>query len=179
MTAPANHHELRAHGGLGGVLTAAALLTMACAAAFCAYWPFGLPPAQPIPFSHRVHAGIKQIGCFFCHEGARTGARAGVPPVSRCMLCHERVAVTHPQIRRVRQHYFQNQPIDWVKVTVLPEFVYFDHQMHVQYGLDCGWCHGDVKSMDRIELKYELLMGFCVDCHRRSGATHDCLACHR
>lgn len=164
---------------LGAWLAAAAVLLAAATALYALWHPVDVPPAQPIAFSHRVHAGDKRIGCFYCHEGARDTARAGVPAVQRCMQCHQQIIVTHPEVQIVRRHYFDNQPIEWNRVNRLPEFVHFTHQMHVQYGFDCSWCHGNVKAMDRVRLENNFLMGFCLDCHRRNGATHDCFACHR
>ncbi|MDA8165257.1 MAG: cytochrome c3 family protein [Desulfobacteraceae bacterium] len=136
-------------------------------------------PAQPIPFSHRIHAGVKSISCLFCHNQAAESARAGIPPVETCMLCHSRIIVTYPPIERVRRHYAERAPIIWKKVTKLPEYVYFNHSVHLHRGIDCGKCHGDVAAMDRIEQVQDLVMGFCITCHRETGATHDCFTCHR
>jgi hypothetical protein len=142
------------------------------------YYPGDIGAKQPIPFSHRVHAGDKQIGCLMCHPGAFTRAVAGLPPVETCMLCHSRIIVHYPQIEQVRRHYEQGQPIWWVRVSYIPDFVHFDHSMHLVSGVDCGACHGDVKAMDRLVLPQEFRMGFCIECHRKNDATHDCFTCH-
>jgi predicted CXXCH cytochrome family protein len=143
------------------------------------YWRSGIGQVQPIPFSHRFHAGEKRISCLMCHADVTDTRRAGVPPLQTCMLCHERIAVTYPAIEDLRSHYFNNDPVTWEKVTILPDFVYYDHDAHIQKGFDCSKCHGDVKSMDRIVLVEDIRMGFCVQCHRDNNASHDCFTCHR
>jgi predicted CXXCH cytochrome family protein len=142
------------------------------------YYPGDIGAKQPIPFSHRVHAGDKQIGCLMCHPGVFTTAVAGLPPVETCMLCHSRIIVHYPEIERVRRHYEQGEPIWWVRVSDLPDFSHFDHSMHLVSGVDCGTCHGDVKAMDRLVLPQKFTMGLCIQCHRENNATHDCFTCH-
>jgi hypothetical protein len=136
-------------------------------------------PAQPIPFSHRVHAHDKQISCYMCHEQARFAANAGVPPVQTCLLCHSHIIVTYPPIEQLRCYFDANKPVEWTRVTRLPDFVYFTHAVHLQRGVDCGRCHGNVLQMDRIQLAHNLNMGFCMRCHRENRATVDCFTCHR
>lgn len=136
-------------------------------------------PGQPIPFSHRVHVHIKRISCFICHPGAMDSERAGVPPLETCMLCHSRVIVTYPYIRKLREHFFSGKPVMWRRVYSVPDFVYFDHSVHIHRGIDCGECHGNVPAMDRIVLYTKIKMGFCVNCHKKKGATRDCFTCHR
>ena len=141
-------------------------------------YPSNLGAKQPISFSHRVHAGTKEIGCLMCHPGALKTPVAGIPPVETCMLCHSRIIIHYPEIEKVRQHYEQRRPILWVRVNNLPDLAHFDHSMHLASGVDCGKCHGDVKGMDRIVLAPKFTMGFCIDCHRENNATRDCFACH-
>jgi hypothetical protein len=136
-------------------------------------------PEQPIPFSHRLHTNVKGISCFVCHGGATQGARAGVPPLQTCMLCHKRVIVTHPEIRKLRALYDAGTPVEWNKVYDVAEYVYFNHEMHIRRQVDCGTCHGNVKEMDRLHEAHELNMGFCVQCHRDNNISHDCFVCHR
>jgi len=143
------------------------------------FYPSHIGPEQPIPFSHRVHNHVKKISCLVCHDQAMRSAVAGIPPVETCMLCHSRVIVTHPQIRKVRQHYFDKVPIPWERVYRLPDFVYFNHSVHLMRSIDCSRCHGDVSQMDRIEIAQPITMGFCISCHRENKATHDCFTCHR
>lgn len=142
-------------------------------------YPVGLGPRQPIPFSHRVHAGVKTISCFMCHSEAPRSSRAGIPPLQTCLLCHSRIIRTYPYIARLRGDAALNRPVIWERVNWLPEFVYFDHSMHIQRGIDCGHCHGDVSRMDRVMKARKFQMGFCIQCHRYNRATHDCYTCHR
>lgn len=134
---------------------------------------------QPVPFSHRVHVNDKKISCFFCHPEAMQTARAGIPPLETCMLCHARIAVTYPPIAKLREQYFGNKPVFWNRIHVLPEFVYFDHSMHIHRQVDCSYCHGNVPQMDRIVLQQKLEMGFCIGCHKKTKTSHDCFLCHR
>lgn len=163
--------------GLGLFLAAAGLLAF-IVLYYVYYYPMILPSEQPIPFSHRVHAGHKTIGCLMCHDGVADSRSAGIPPVQRCMLCHEKIIIEHPKIKELREHYFTGQPILWTRVGNLPDYVRFDHQVHIRRGFDCSACHGDVKAMDRVALAHDFRMGFCLGCHRAKGATHDCMTCH-
>jgi hypothetical protein len=142
-------------------------------------YPSGLGPRQPIPFSHRVHVYTKHLSCLMCHTGATRSSRAGIPPLETCMLCHSRLIRTHPYIQKLREHYAQNKPVIWERVNWLPEFVYFNHSMHIQRGFDCSRCHGNVDLMDRVVKARKFEMGFCIQCHRDNKATHDCFTCHR
>ncbi len=137
-------------------------------------------PVQPIPFSHRVHAGVKAINCRFCHPYVERSQNAGLPAVEKCFFCHNYVIPDHPEIQKEKAYYDSGKPVPWRRVFWVPEFVYFRHQPHVLWsGLDCSNCHGDVRSMDRLP-KVNFQMGFCVTCHKKMGAQTDCwLACHR
>jgi hypothetical protein len=156
------------------------LLSGMAAGGYYFYFSSGLGPAQPIPFSHRFHVTEKKLSCFFCHDGAMRGERAGVPPLETCMLCHSKIIIHYPQIERLRRYYDQRQPVAWARVTtIVPEFVYFNHEVHVRAGFDCSQCHGDVAAMDRLSPLQTINMGFCVQCHRDNDFSHDCLRCHR
>ena len=156
-----------------------ALLAGATILAYYLYYPSRIGPRQPISFSHRFHVSEKGLSCLFCHGGAASTGHAGMPPLETCMLCHSRIIINHPEIRKLREHYESRRPVEWVQVNDVPEFVYFSHDAHVRRGFDCGRCHGDVAHMDRIEKAPELLMGFCVQCHKDNGGSQDCLTCHR
>ena len=164
----------------GLALFVSAMLLLGTAAAYYAFfYPARLGPEQPIPFSHRVHAGVKEIGCVMCHDGVFDADKAGMPPLERCMLCHEHIIIAYPKVRELREHYFSGTPVAWKKVTALHEYAFFSHRMHLRAGIDCGHCHGDVRAMDRVELVHDMKMGYCIQCHRDYGATHDCWSCHR
>lgn len=159
------------------VLTAILLLCMVLMYAYL--FRSGIGPKQPIPFSHRIHATEKGISCVFCHSEAIDTDVAGVPPVETCMLCHSKIIIHYPQIAELRNHYYGRVPVEWVRVNVLQEFVFFSHQAHIQSGVDCGKCHGNVAQMDRVIRKTPFTMGFCVQCHRDTEVSHDCWMCHR
>ena len=133
---------------------------------------------QPIPFSHRVHAGDHQIPCQYCHEYARRSQTAGVPPVARCVGCHKQQtsleAVTQPWTDS-RQPPLQ---IVWNRVYTLPDFVRFAHRPHILAGVACQHCHGPVETMDRVVPTYDINMGFCISCHTERGVGKDCVLCH-
>jgi hypothetical protein len=153
----------------------------------------GYAPAQPIQYSHAVHAGAMQIPCQYCHTGAERGRFAGIPPASVCLNCHKQVLPDHPEIRKVRAAVDEGQPIAWVRVHNLPDFAYFNHSAHVRAEIACQTCHGPVESMGRVTQFSPLTMGFCLDCHRKGTASFgrgspvraaqanrltDCAVCH-
>jgi hypothetical protein len=138
-----------------------------------------LGPEQPILFSHRLHAGVKEINCRFCHPFAERSRNPGIPELQKCFFCHEHIITKHPQILKERQHYDTKTPVPWVKIFYVPDHVKFNHKPHIQYAkLDCTDCHGDVKTMDRLQ-KLDFQMQFCITCHQERKAQLDCwLACH-
>jgi predicted CXXCH cytochrome family protein len=137
-------------------------------------------PRQPVSFSHRVHAGVKQINCRFCHSNVERSANAGLPAVETCFFCHTYIIPGHPEILKEKQYHDAGTPVPWVRIFWVPDFVFFNHVPHVRWAkFDCTQCHGDVKSMDRLQKK-KFKMNFCINCHREKRAQLDCwLACHR
>jgi len=129
----------------------------------------GYAPAQPIAFSHRLHAGDSQIPCLYCHFGARTSRHAGIPPLNVCMNCHSILAAQTVEIERLKEAVQQGRAIAWTKVHNLPDFVYFNHSQHVGGGVACAACHGPVETMVRIRQDAPLTMGWCLDCHKTRG----------
>ena len=135
-------------------------------------------PQQPIYFSHRVHAGVKEIHCRFCHPYVDRSHHAGLPDVAKCFFCHNYVIPEHPQIVKERWHYETKTPVPWVRIYYVPDHVKFNHEPHILRGIDCAVCHGDVKRLDRL-IPVDFKMGLCIGCHRHVGAEVDCwLACH-
>ena len=133
---------------------------------------------QPIYFSHRVHAGVKEISCRFCHPFVDRSQNAGIPPVEQCFFCHRYIITQHPQIVQEKWHLDTKTPVPWVRVFYVPDHVKFNHQLHIRSQVDCVECHGDVKKFDRL-VPVDFKMGFCVNCHRQRKAQLDCwLACH-
>jgi hypothetical protein len=121
---------------------------------------------QPVPFYHAHHVGSMGIDCRYCHTAADKSAVAGVPPTKTCMNCHSQIWNQAPTLEPVRQSWRTGQPIDWVKVHDLPDFVYFNHSAHVNKGVGCSTCHGRVDQMPFVWQEQSLLMEWCLDCHR-------------
>lgn len=132
--------------------------------------PFGtgqfLPVEQPIQFDHRHHVGDVGIDCRYCHNTVETSPYAGVPSTSTCMNCHSQVWNKSPLLSYVREQYFTDRPIAWNRVHNLPDFVYFNHAIHVSKGVGCATCHGRVDLMPAVQQAESLTMAWCLDCHR-------------
>jgi hypothetical protein len=153
----------------------------------------GYEPAQPIAFSHKLHAGEMKISCAYCHTGAETSRYAGVPALNICMNCHKSVTASaaaqkqtpSPESRELRKLYDTlalnaklepiagrtPTPLAWQRVHSLPDFVYFDHRAHITAAVPCQHCHGPVETMDRVRQFETLSMGWCVNCHRDVNRT--------
>ncbi|MCY4662112.1 MAG: cytochrome c3 family protein [Acidobacteria bacterium] len=136
------------------------------------------PDAQPIDFSHTRHVVRAGIECQFCHAYARRGPVAGIPPVERCAGCHRSILSERPEIERVLGYWEREEPIPWIRVHDLPDYVRFSHKAHIRAGVDCATCHGDVASMAIARQVESLSMGWCVDCHAEQEASRDCVICH-
>lgn len=136
----------------------------------------GYAPEQPIPFSHKLHAGDNKIPCMYCHVGVEKSRHATIPAMNVCMNCHRVVKTDSPLIQKLTKAYNSNTPIEWVRVHELPDYVYFPHKRHVAMGLACETCHGDVKKMARIEQFAPLTMGWCMECHRGQTTPRQVLA---
>lgn len=126
----------------------------------------GYSPAQPIAFPHNIHAGDNKIPCLYCHYAARTSRHAGIPPASVCMNCHTVLEKQTVEIEKLKEAVQRQEPVKWVKVHNLPDFVYFNHSQHVLSGVACQKCHGPVEAMDRVTQYSPLTMGWCLQCHR-------------
>jgi hypothetical protein len=126
----------------------------------------GYSPQQPVPFSHELHAGRLGMDCRYCHTTVDRAAMAALPSTEICMNCHSAIAPTSPLLEPVIQSYATGEPIRWVRVHDLPDFVYFDHSAHVTRGVGCVECHGRVDKMAQVYQAEPLRMGWCLDCHR-------------
>jgi len=129
-----------------------------------------LAPGQPVPFSHRHHAGQLGIDCRYCHDSVETAASAGFPPTHTCMTCHSQLWTNAEALAPVRASLATGTPLRWQRVHDLPDYVYFNHSIHVQRGVACETCHGPVTDMVRIYQAAPLQMGWCLDCHRHPAA---------
>jgi hypothetical protein len=121
---------------------------------------------QPIPFSHQHHVGGLGLDCRYCHSGVETSPVAGLPPTHTCMTCHSQLYTQTAMLAPVRESLAKDTPIHWNKVNRLPDYVYFDHSIHIAKGVACANCHGDVSSMPLLRQAAPLTMGWCLDCHR-------------
>lgn len=150
----------------------------------------GFAPAQPIPFSHAVHAGTLAMDCRYCHTGVERSRHAGIPPLETCMNCHRVTKTDSPHIREIARRYEAGEPMPWMRVHALPDHAFFDHRPHVAAGVACETCHGPVQRMAVMRQHMELKMGACLACHRNPSAAlpagspvargpEHCNACHR
>lgn len=140
----------------------------------------GYQPDQPIPFSHKQHAGDLQIDCKYCHTGVEVSRHASVPPLNVCMNCHITVKADSPHIQALAEAYNSGKSIAWNKVNLLPDHVRFNHAPHIKAGKDCTTCHGQVQEMEKVKQVESFSMGFCVNCHRQpeNNAPTNCSTCH-
>jgi len=140
----------------------------------------GYAPKQPIPFSHKIHAGQLEIDCQYCHTGVRKSKNANIPSANICMNCHKYVKTESSEIKKIHEAIGYNKetgeysgetkPIEWIRIHNLPDLAYFNHSQHVQVaGLDCQECHGKIKDMDVVYQYAPLTMGWCVNCHRETN----------
>ena len=167
----------------------------------------GHQPEQPVSFSHRLHAGVLNIDCQYCHTAADKGRHASVPNLETCWNCHQTVVGQTTQAKEriavLTDKYIKQEGVAWVRVHNNPDFVYFNHQTHVRIakhidadgnvvdGIDCAFCHGDMTQNGVAKQQEQLTMGFCINCHREQNERHvkqnlparapvnSCDACHR
>lgn len=126
----------------------------------------GIVRAQPVPFSHEQHVSGLGIDCRYCHGTVETAAYAGMPTTKICMNCHEQIWVGSETLAPVRESYKTGKPLEWSRVHRLSDFVYFNHSVHVNKGVACQSCHGNVNQMPLMWQHGSLLMEWCLDCHR-------------
>ncbi len=123
-------------------------------------------PAQPVPFSHRHHVGGLGLDCRYCHASVEVSADAGFPPTHTCMTCHSQLYTDAAMLAPVRDSLANDKPLHWARVAKLPDYVYFDHSIHIAKGVGCSTCHGQVQRMPLTYTANALTMGFCIACHR-------------
>jgi hypothetical protein len=124
------------------------------------------PAVQPVPFSHKHHNGELGIDCRYCHTSVASGPRAGLPPTHTCMTCHSQIWTGAPMLAPVRESLARNASLNWRRVALLPDYVFFRHDIHISKGVGCAECHGRVDTMALTERAKPLTMEFCLDCHR-------------
>lgn len=129
-------------------------------------WRVGYSPRQPVPFSHKLHAGDLGMDCRYCHTTVEKAAFAAIPPAATCMNCHKQIAPESPKLLPVRETYAAGASLAWIRVHDLPDFVYFNHSAHVTRGVSCVSCHGRVDQMEQVYQAKPLSMQWCLECHR-------------
>ena len=131
------------------------------------YTRVGYAPLQPVPFSHKLHAGQLGLDCRYCHSNVDKSAHSNVPTAQTCMHCHNQIKPTSPLLAPVRESYETGKPVPWVWIHQTPDFAYFNHAAHVNRGVSCVECHGKVNEMDTVTHTQPLSMAFCIECHRK------------
>lgn len=133
------------------------------------YTDVGYQPVQPVPYSHKLHAGDLGLDCRYCHTTVERSAVASLPPTQTCMNCHKTILPESDKLAPVRASWESGEPIKWVRVHNLPDFAYFDHSVHIRAGVGCVSCHGNVAQMEVVRQVKPLSMSWCLDCHRDPG----------
>lgn len=126
----------------------------------------GYAPVQPVPYSHKLHAGDLGIDCRYCHVNVERSPVATVPPSQVCMNCHTIIKNKSEKLAPVRDSFASGMPVPWVRIHKIPDFAYFDHSRHVNRNVGCVSCHGRIDQMERVRQEQPLSMSWCLDCHR-------------
>ena len=152
--------------------------------ALAALFVFALPvaaataPVQPIPFSHKAHAGDLKLPCKMCHANPDPGEAMKIAAPSTCMQCHSAIKTDSPAIQKLAEFAKAGRNVPWVRVYQIPSYVSFSHRAHLQAGNACVDCHGQVAARDRLSRETDISMGGCMNCHRLKKASIDCTFCH-
>ena len=133
----------------------------------------GRSPEQPIAFPHPVHVNTLKLNCVYCHFAAFKSPDPGMPAVGTCVGCHQLVAVDRPEVKKIAQFAAKKAPIPWVRVHKVPEYVHFPHMRHVNAGVTCQSCHGQVNNMPQVFQYASLNMGWCISCHVKGYSPAD------
>ncbi len=130
------------------------------------YTRVGYQPKQPVAFSHAIHADQLGMDCRYCHNGVEKSWYSNIPSAGTCMNCHNQVLKDDPKLALVRESAATGKAIPWVQIHKTPDYVYFNHSVHVNRGVSCVKCHGEINKMDEVRHAKPLSMGFCLECHR-------------
>jgi hypothetical protein len=149
-------------------------------------WLTQQSPRQPIQFNHSLHLGFG-VQCLYCHPGAWKGRSAGLPTETKCWGCHQQIPIKNSDQQKLADAVYKDQPIQWIPVFILPDYVYYNHRPHIAFGLNCETCHGELSRMTVAQPRKNLNMGWCLHCHRTMAAGDaalltrltDCGTCHR
>jgi len=168
------------------VISVGIFLVLVLSAGTYGVWLTQQPPEQPIQFNHSLHLEFG-VQCLYCHPGAWKGYSAGLPTDTKCWGCHQQIPIKNADQQKLKDAILRDEPIRWVPVFILPDFVYFNHRPHIAAGLNCETCHGELSRMTVAEPRKNLNMGWCLHCHRTRAADDevlltrltDCATCHR
>ena len=130
------------------------------------YTDVGYKPVQPVKYSHKLHADDLGVDCRYCHNFVEVSPNANIPPTQTCMNCHTIIKPESENLLVVRESWMTNKPIEWVRIHELPDYAYFDHSIHLNAGVGCFSCHGNVAKMEEVKQTQPLSMSWCLDCHR-------------
>lgn len=130
------------------------------------YTRVGYEPKQPVAYNHYLHAEQLGLDCRYCHSYVDESGHANVPDAGTCMNCHSQVKKDSPLLQPIRNSYATGEPVEWVRIHKVPDYVYFNHAVHVNRGVSCVECHGKVNEMETVYQAEPFSMAFCLDCHR-------------
>jgi hypothetical protein len=134
------------------------------------YTRVGYAPTQPVPYDHSLHVGQLGMDCRYCHTFVDQSGHANVPDAGTCMNCHNAIKADSPLLAPIRESFASGKPVNWVRIHQTPDYVYFNHSVHVNRGISCVDCHGQINEMVTVEHAKPLSMSFCLDCHRTPEA---------
>ena len=155
---------------LGGLILGAATVGAVWYYFSPKYTDVGYQPLQPVAFSHAIHVNQVGVDCRYCHNGVEKSWYSNIPTASTCMNCHSQILPTDQRLALVRDSYATGKPIPWVQIHRMPDYVYFNHSVHVNRGVSCVECHGQINQMDEVGQAKPLNMTYCLECHRDPAA---------
>jgi Cytochrome c7 and related cytochrome c len=147
--------------GVAGVLVVAAITYYITPK----YWRVGYQPTQPVPFSHEIHVTQVGMDCRYCHSHVEVSGHSNLPSTQTCMNCHQQIKAASPLIAPIKESWETGKPIQWVKIHASPDYAYFNHASHVNRGVSCASCHGDVSEMEVVWHHEPQSMAWCLECH--------------
>lgn len=130
------------------------------------YTDVGYRPVQPVPFSHKLHNDDLGIDCRYCHNMVEVSPHANVPATQTCMNCHKLIKPDSEKLAKIRESWETQTPMQWIRIHELPDYVYFDHSVHLRAGVGCAGCHGNINQLEVVKQNKPLSMSWCLDCHR-------------
>ncbi len=152
--------------------------TLTVALLYCAVALAAVAPEQPVPFSHKVHAGTLKMKCKMCHPNPDPGETMAIAAPATCMQCHSTIKTDSAAIQKMAAFVRNDREIKWLRVYQIPSYVSFSHKAHLDAGNKCEECHGPVQTRDQLAREGDITMGGCMNCHRAKKASIDCSFCH-